>query len=65
MHHHQAPSRDHVGEVALHGAGRDALAQLVFGVELVAGHRQVVSLKVTAVRSLALRAATLDPLYSC
>jgi hypothetical protein len=54
-----------MGEVALHGAGRDALAQLVFGVELVAGHRQVVSLKVTAVRSLALRAATLDPLYSC
>jgi hypothetical protein len=48
MHHHQPTGRDHVREVALHRARRDALAQLVFGVELVAGHRQVVSVRVTA-----------------
>jgi hypothetical protein len=38
MHHHEPSRGGHVGEIALHVPRRDALAQLVFGVELVAGH---------------------------
>jgi hypothetical protein len=65
MHHHEPSRGGHVGEIALHVPRRDALAQLVFGVELVAGHRQDVSLKVTARSRGAPRAATAKPLYSC
>jgi hypothetical protein len=46
VHHHEATCRGHVREVTLHATRRDALSQFVFRVELVAGHRRCVVLRV-------------------
>jgi len=39
MHHHESARRGYMGEITLHAARGDTLTQLVFCVELVAGHR--------------------------
>jgi hypothetical protein len=64
VHHHEPSGRRPVREKRLDVSRRDALAQLVFRVELVAGHRRGETCR-CEVAWWRLRAADGIPLYSC